>query len=52
MRDERGVELSERQVRRYVRERRQQLGELVDEVFVRCAEPGAEARSPGARRSR
>src|SRR5581483_5808581 len=29
LRDEHGVEVSERQVRRYVRERRQQLGELV-----------------------
>jgi transposase len=44
LRDEHGVEVSERQVRRYVRERRQALGELVDEVFVPlCAEPGAEA---------
>jgi transposase len=44
LRDEHGVEVSERQVRRFVRERRQQLGELVDEVFVPlCAEPGAEA---------
>jgi transposase len=44
LRDERGVDVSERQVRRYVRERRQQLGELVDEVFVPlCAEPGIEA---------
>ena len=44
LRDEHGVELSERQVRRYVRERRAQLGELVDEVFVPlCSEPGAEA---------
>jgi transposase len=44
LRDEHGVEVSERQVRRYVRERRQRLGELVDEVFVPlCAEPGAEA---------
>ena len=44
LRDEHGVEVSERQVRRYVRERRQQLGELVDEVFVPlCSEPGAEA---------
>ena len=42
--DEHGVEVSERQVRRYVRERRQQLGELVDEVFVPlCSEPAAEA---------
>jgi transposase len=44
LRDERWVEVSERQVRRYVRERRQALGELVDEVFVPlCSEPGAEA---------
>jgi transposase len=44
LRDEHGVEVSERQVRRYVRERRQALGELVDEVFVPlCSEPGAEA---------
>ena len=35
---------SERQVRRYVRERRRELGELVDEVFVPlCHEPGVEA---------
>jgi hypothetical protein len=47
LRDERGVEVSERQVRRYVRERPQQLGELVDEVFVPlCSEPGAEV-EPG-----
>ncbi len=44
LRDEHGVGVSERQVRRYVRERRQALGELVDEVFVPlCSEPGAEA---------
>jgi transposase len=44
LRDECGVEVSERQVRRYVRERRRALGELVDEVFVPlCSEPGAEA---------
>ena len=44
LRDERGVEVSERQVRRYVRERRRALGELVDEAFVPlCHEPGAEA---------
>src|SRR5439155_17489068 len=43
LRDEHGVEVSERQVRRYVRERRRALGELVDEVFVPlCHEPGAE----------
>ncbi|HTX08373.1 MAG TPA: IS21 family transposase [Solirubrobacteraceae bacterium] len=44
LRDEHGVEVSERQVRRYVRERKQAVGELVDEVFVPlCSEPGAEA---------
>jgi len=44
LRDERGVEVSERQVRRYVRERRRALGELVDELFVPlCHEPAAEA---------
>jgi transposase len=44
VRDERGVEVSERQVRRYVRERRRALGEAVDEVFVPlCHEPGVEA---------
>src|ERR687891_1684234 len=44
LRDEHGVEVSERQVRRYVRERRRALGELVDEVFVPlCHEPGVEA---------
>ena len=44
LRDEHGVEVSERQVRRYVRERHQQLGELVDEVFVPlCSQPAAEA---------
>lgn len=44
LRDEHGVEVSERQVRRYVRERRRALGELVDEVFVPlCSQPGAEA---------
>jgi transposase len=44
LRDERGVEVSERQVRRYVRERRRALGDVVDEVFVPlCHEPGAEA---------
>lgn len=41
---EHGVEVSERQVRRYVRERRRLLGEPVDEVFVPlCHEPGIEA---------
>src|SRR5436309_1628988 len=44
LRDEHGVEVSERQVRRYVRARKQAGGELVDEVFVPlCSEPGAEA---------
>lgn len=44
LRDERGVEVSERQVRRYVRERRRALGEAVDEVCVPlCHEPGGEA---------
>jgi transposase len=44
LRDEHGVEVSERQVRRYVRERRRALGEAVDEVFVPlCHEPGIEA---------
>jgi transposase len=44
LRDVHGVEVSERQVRRYVRERRRALGELVDEVFVPlCHEPGVEA---------
>jgi transposase len=44
LRDEQGVEVSERQVRRYVRERRRALGGVVDEAFVPlCHEPGAEA---------
>ena len=44
LRSEHGVEVSERQVRRYVRARRRELGELVDELFVPlCHEPGAEA---------
>ena len=44
LRDEHGVEVSERQVRRYVRDRRRALGDVVDEVFVPlCHEPGAEA---------
>ncbi|MGH3992683.1 MAG: IS21 family transposase, partial [Pseudonocardiaceae bacterium] len=44
LRDEHGVEVSERQVRRYVRKRRRALGEAVDEVFVPlCHEPAAEA---------
>ena len=41
---EHGVDVSARQVRRYVRERRRALGLPVDEVFVPlCHEPGAEA---------
>ena len=44
LRDERGVEVSPRQVRRYVRARRRELGLPVDEVYVPlCHEPGAEA---------
>jgi transposase len=44
LRDEHGVVVSERQVRRYVRARRRVLGLPVDEVFVPlCHEPGAEA---------
>jgi transposase len=44
LRDEQGVEVSERQVRRYVRARRRELGDVVDEVFVPlCHEPAAEA---------
>lgn len=44
LRDEHGVEVSERQVRRYVRERRRALGGVVDELFVPlCHEPAAEA---------
>ncbi len=44
LRDEHGVEVSERQVRRYVRARRRELGEPVDEVFVpQVHEPGIEA---------
>jgi transposase len=44
LRAEHGVEVSERQVRRYVRERRRLLGEPVDEVFVPLVhEPGVEA---------
>jgi transposase len=39
-----GADVSERQVRRYVRERRRELGLPVDEVRVPlCHEPGAEA---------
>ena len=42
--DEHGGEVSERQVRRYVRVRRRELGEPVDEVFVpQVHEPGVEA---------
>jgi hypothetical protein len=42
--DEHGVEVSERQVCRYVRVRRRELGEPVDEVFVpQVHEPGVEA---------
>jgi transposase len=42
--DEHGAEVSERQVRRYVRVRRRELGEPVDEVFVpQVHEPGVEA---------
>ena len=41
---EQGAEVSERQVRRYVRERRRALGLAVDEVRVPlCHEPGVEA---------
>jgi transposase len=44
LRDECGVEVSERQVRRYVRQRRRELGVAVDEVCVPlCHEPAAEA---------
>jgi transposase len=44
LRAEHGADVSERQVRRYVRARRRELGETVDEVFVPlCHEPGAEA---------
>jgi len=42
--EEHGADVSERQVRRYVRERRRALGLPVDEVFVPlCHEPGVEA---------
>ena len=42
--DEHGVEVSERQVCRYVRVRRRELGDPVDEVFVpQVHEPGVEA---------
>jgi transposase len=44
LRSEHGAEVSERQVRRYLRSRRRTLGEAVDEVCVPlCHEPGAEA---------
>jgi transposase len=44
LRDEHGVAVSPRQVRRYVRARRRELGLPVDEVYVPlCHEPGAEA---------
>ncbi len=43
LRDEHGALVSERQVRRYVRRRRRELGEPVDEVFVpQVHEPGVE----------
>jgi transposase len=42
--DEHGAVVSERQVRRWVRERRQALGELVEEAFVPLVhDPGREA---------
>ena len=42
--DEHGAQVSERQVRRYVRERRAELGVLVDEAFVPLVhDPAAEA---------
>jgi transposase len=42
--DEHGAEVSERRVCRYVRARRRELGEPVDEVFVpQVREPGVEA---------
>jgi transposase len=42
--DEQGAEISERQVRRYVRECRRAIGEPVDQVFVpQVHHPGAEA---------
>lgn len=44
LRSEHGAGVSERQVRRYVRQRRRALGEAVEEVCVPlCHEPGAEA---------
>ena len=44
LRDERGAAVSPRQVHRYVRARRRELGLPVDEVYVPlCHEPGAEA---------
>jgi transposase len=42
--DEQGVDVAETTVREYVRRRRRELGELVDEVFVpQVHEPGVEA---------
>jgi len=42
--EEHGVDVSERQVRRYVRRRRREIGVPVDEVFVpQVHEPGVEA---------
>jgi len=42
--DERGAEISERQLRRHVRERRRELGQPVDEAYVpQVHEPGQEA---------
>ena len=50
LRVEHGVEVSERQARRYVRERRRGLGQPVDEVFVPLVhEPGVEAEVDWAR---
>lgn len=44
LRAEHGVEVSERQVRRYVRRRRREIGLPVDEMFVpQVHEPGVEA---------
>lgn len=44
LQEEHGVVVSERQVRRYVRRRRRELGEPVEEVFVpQVHEPGVEA---------
>ncbi|CAN5548510.1 hypothetical protein BH18ACT16_BH18ACT16_17040 [soil metagenome] len=48
--EEQGVEVSERQVRRYVRVRRRELGEPVDAAFVpRYTSRGPRPRSTGAR---